>query len=309
MHLFARLIRQPLIWIAMALPAPAHADALVVAGYFSAPRPETMALRSLAIDRIEGSEGSSMALTLEEALGDISVNNQPWFRILSRRAGGQPDGLISGRAHAAVDERAISQQRAVCVEESQSGQCLRKEEQAVSCTRRILNVTITLRIADTRDGRLVYSHSKPKREEVTLCPEDEARDTEEEIVFRMIKAAADAVRQDLSPIYARQKIKLPEKRLVLPPEQDGRYRTALKMAKSSPHLACQQFRILNAEAPSEAAFLYAVGLCAEQEGNLNAALNLYQSSQLLTHPDLIRAALSRVQGRIAMQEAMDARQR
>ncbi len=309
MSFLTRLIRRPLLSIALALPAPAFADALVVEGYFAAPKPGTMALRSLATDRIEGSEGASMALALEEMLGDIAVNDRSWFRIMSRRAGGQADGLISGRAHAAVEERAITQQREVCVEENQQGQCMRRETQPLSCTRRILNLSIALRIADTRDGRLVYSLNRPKREERTICPEDEGGDTEEEIVNRMIKDAASAVRQDLSPVYARQKIKLPEKRLVLPPEQDQRYRVALKMAKSSPPLACQQFRILNSESPNEAAYLYAVGLCAEQQGDLKAAINLYQSSQLLTHPDLIRAALTRVEGRIAMQEAIDARTR
>ena len=102
MSFLTRLIRRPLLSIALALPAPAFADALVVEGYFAAPKPGTMALRSLATDRIEGSEGASMALALEEMLGDIAVNDRSWFRIMSRRAGGQADGLISGRAHAAA---------------------------------------------------------------------------------------------------------------------------------------------------------------------------------------------------------------
>jgi len=295
--------------MAAMLPGVACADALVIQALYPAPKAETMALRSIAMDRIDGSEGGSMALALEEALGSIRVNNQPWFRILSRRAGGQPDGLISGRAHAAVEERAITLQRDVCVEENQSGACLRKEAQPQSCTRRILNISIALRLADTRDGRLIYTLNKPKREETSLCPGDEANDTEEETINRLIKEVADSVQRDLSPSYSKQKVKLPEKRLVLPPDQDMRYRNALKMAKSTPQLACEQFRILNSEAPDQAAYTYAVGLCAEQEGKLAEAQSLYDAAQLFTHPDLIRAAQNRVRNRILLQDAIDARSR
>lgn len=295
--------------MAAMLPGVACADALVIQGLYPAPKVETMALRSIAVDRIEGSEAGSMALALEEALGEIRVNNQPWFRLLSRRAGGQPDGLISGRAHAAVEERAITLQRDVCVEENQSGSCLRKEAQPQSCTRRILNLSIALRLADTRDGRLIYSFNKPRREETSLCPGDEANDTEEETINRLIKDAAESVQRDLSPSYGKQKVKLPEKRLVLPPDQDMRYRNALKMAKSSPQLACEQFRALQGESPDQGAYTYAAGLCAEHEGKLEAAQSLYEAAQLYTHPDLIRAAQGRIRNRILMQDAMDARAR
>ncbi|NWP29066.1 hypothetical protein GY984_25555, partial [Escherichia coli] len=76
-----------------------------------------------------------------------------------------------------VDESNFKRLERRCVEKDSADQkkCIRHAEVEVRCRRRVVSVKADLRLVRNRDGRIVYSTTKPFINEFSSCEGDNTR--------------------------------------------------------------------------------------------------------------------------------------
>jgi hypothetical protein len=284
--------------VALMLACPASAESLFVSALYPASYREASQPESISVERFDGRDGRALGYEIERQLADVRIDGQGWFDMISRDSGRQADARLSGTVNAGVDEQPVRETRKECVERDDVKKCLREEEVQMRCTRRIINVTSSVRLASVREGRILYSVEKPKREDVTFCPDRQANETADEVVNRMIKDIARSVRRDIAPEYRMDKIKVMEDRKGMPKPVATQFKTAIKYTKNSPEAACGLFKEVDMQYPNYGPILYDRGVCAEQAGRLDEAFKLYEMAQTLMPSErLVSNALSRIAAR------------
>lgn len=278
--------------------APSQAESLHIRGYYPAPYREASLVESIMVDRFDGNEGTSLAHDVERQLASVMVENVPWFDIVASGASQPVVARMTGVANVGIDEQFYREMRKECVERDASQKCVREEEKPMRCTRRIINLTVSIRLARTDDGRILYSVQKPKRDEVSFCPDRGTVSTPDEVVDGLIKDAARTIRNDVSPFFSSEKVKVLEDRKTMPKDLAQRFKVAVKYTKGTPDAACTLFNEINQQAPGYGAVAYDVALCAEMAGRLAEAEMLYKRAQpMLPGERLVTNGLARIAAR------------
>ena len=259
---------------ALALAAgAAQAEILEITGEFAAPNREASVLHSLSIDRFSGQDGAALARAIEQALSGTH------FDLMGGRTGRESaEGSLSGGVNTGVEENGFKKREKKCTQKDKDGKCTKEEEVDVHCRRRIVNVTADLRLVRNEDGRIVYSVSKPFRDETSWCGKDTPARTVEETVSGALHTIAGWVRGDIAPSTETYRIRVRESTKGLPKELAARFKEMVKLTKRDQRAACTGWDAMKSEAPAHPSLLFNLGLCAEQRGDYDAALGYYREA-------------------------------
>lgn len=264
----ALLVASVLAWAGVA-----QAEVLEITGEFPANHREASFLESISVERFGGSDGAALQIAIERALAGSQ------FELLGGRTGRDTaEGSISGSVSSGVDESSFRKKEKKCVEKDDKGKCLKEEQVEVTCKRRIIDIKADIRIVRNTDGRIVYSQPKPFREEVSWCPGGGPGRTVEDVIEAAIRDVAGSLRGDVVPHVDTYKIRVRENTKGLSKEVANRFKELVKLTKRDPRGACAGWEAMRPEAPGYPSLLFNLGLCAEQSGEYEKALGLYQDA-------------------------------
>lgn len=265
------------LWLAVgacALAAGiAHAEVLQITGEFAAPNREASLLRSLSVDRFSGQDGPALARAIEQGLSGTH------FDLMGGRAGRDTaEGSLSGGVTSGVEESNFEKYENRCVQKAEDGKCQKEEQVKRICRRRIINVNVDLRLVRNRDGRIVYSATKPFRNEATWCPGENPSQTVEETISDAVRNIGYSVRGDIAPSVQTYTIRVRESDKGMPKELSKRFKDLIKLTKRDARAACAGWAAMRPEAPNHPSLLFDLGLCAEQAGRYEEAEALYREA-------------------------------
>ena len=251
----------------------AQAEVLEITGEFAAPNREASLLHSLSIDRFSGQDGAALARAIEQGLSGTH------FDLMAGRTGRDvADGSLSGGVTSGVEESGYEKYEKRCVQKAQDGKCQKEEQVKLYCRRRVINVNVDLRLVRNRDGRIVYSATKPFRDETVWCPGQNPQRTVEETISDAVRNLGYSVRGDIAPDVQTYRIRVRESDKGMSKEQGKRFKDLIKLTKRDARGACAGWAAMRAEAPGHPSLLFDLGLCAEQAGRYEEALALYRDA-------------------------------
>lgn len=289
--------------------APGSAETIDIAALYPARTPVAAEVGSLVVERFGGRDGRALSFALEGMLAELSVYDQPYFRVVAERSTAPADAVLSGIANAVVENQNVEETRKECVEEDGNGKCLRKEDVKIKCQRRIVTLNPSLRMARIDDGAIVYQRQILQRDQIVICPDRSVTRNIPDTVDALIGNVVAEVRLDIAPVYRNDAIRVLEVRKGLDKDQSNRFRDALKATARNPQDACDIWAALDNEVPGQSSIVFNLALCAEQRGELDDALVRYRQAQtLLPRERAINAAFDRIAARRAAESDYAARE-
>jgi hypothetical protein len=249
------------------LASVALAENVQMTGKFPAAVREANLLEVIAVDRFNGRDGRQVETALEQAIG---------------LPGGQPDGVLSGGITTGVEENRYQGSEERCVE-WQDGDpkksCTKRAQVPVPCTRRVVTVTVSLRLLRTVDNLSIWSDNKPGRDETSWCGGQYPPRTVEDSVSRLIRDIATKVRYDVRPYTQTYKVAFRESRDGMPKDLGNQFKAVVKQSQRDPGGACRGWTELNVQLPNNPSILYDLAVCAEFAGDYRTAMDGYRAAQ------------------------------
>lgn len=261
------------MWIALALvglcagSSAAWAESAQMRGKFPANVREADLLENVVVDRFNGRDARQFEAALEQAIGVPAA---------------RPDGILSGGVTTGVDESKYQGSEERCVEwkdGKQDGTCTKRAKVDVACFRRIINLTVSVRLLRAADNMPIWSDNKPARDETTWCQGKSPYRTTEEAVSAMIKDLAQKIRLDVRPRVETYKVRFREDRDGMPKDIGNEFKGIVKLSSKDVTSACRQWAALDGRLPNHPSVLYNLGVCAEAAGGYADAQNYYRSAQ------------------------------
>ncbi|RYD54531.1 MAG: hypothetical protein EOP60_07370 [Sphingomonadales bacterium] len=251
----------------------AQAEVLRVTGEFAAGNREASMLHSLAIGRFDGQDGIALANAVERALGGTH------FALMGGRAGrGNAEGSLSGAVVTGVEENPFKKKEKRCVEKDKDGKCLKEAEVDVRCRSRVVNFRADFRLVRNDDGRVVYSTSKPFRDETSWCEGQSPYRSVEDTVQAAIQQIASSVRYDIAPSVRTYDIRVRESTKGMAKDAAKRFKELVKLTKRDSRGACAGWDAMQNDLQGNPSLIFNRGLCAEQRGDYDGALALYRQA-------------------------------
>lgn len=254
----------------------AHAEVLQITGEFAAPNREASLLHSISIDRIDGQDGAALERAIEQGLSNTH------FDLMGGRTGrSNAEGSLSGGVTTGVDEQPFKKKEKRCVEKDIANQnkCVREDYVELRCRRRTISVRADLRLVRNRDGRIVYSATKPFTQEANWCEGQSAPGPVEEVIADAVRSLGYSVRTDIAPTVSTYDIRVRESDKGMSKEQSKRFKELVKLTKRDVRGACAGWAAMGAELPHHPSLAFDLGLCAEQAGDYAKALQYYHAAQ------------------------------
>lgn len=245
----------------------AWGESAQIRGKFPANVREADLLENVVVDRFNGRDGRQFEAALEQAIGVPAE---------------RPDGALSGGVTTGVDESKYQGSEERCVEwkdGKKDGTCTRRAKVDLPCFRRIVNLTVSVRLLRLTDNMPVWSDNKSARDEATWCEGKVPSRTTEEAISAMIGDLAQRVRLDVRPRWETYKIRFREDRDGMPKDIGGEFKAIVKLSNSDVPTACAQWKALDAKLPNHPSILYDLGVCAEAAGRYADAQGFYRSAQ------------------------------
>lgn len=282
---------------------------------------EASSYRSIAVARFSGQAGDSLAASLESSMMNARMQNKPVYRSVERLpesrtlSGGDVRSLVTAakvKGSDAVltgevirfdvrDERSTKEEY-VCTAKENSKKLIKKcvsgYNKQVSCTDRIANLRVNMRLIDVKTGAQVYSESINKLTNSKGCGDERVDDA----ATLMGKLHYQVVQDVMTKI-------VPHERMVsltlMPADKyDGsagskeRFAGAVQFAQERRmDRACETFRDLYVSDKESVALSYNLGVCEESENHLARASELYGAADRLssTPNKLVSEALARIE--------------
>lgn len=261
---------------ALCVPQAAWAETATMTGVYAAPYREAAMLGSLAVERISGQDGQALVFAIERALSA----GTPHFEIVGGRTGRDiADGGLQGVVTTNVNETPFVRKDKKCVQydANDKKKCVKEEQVEVRCRRRTVEVSADLRLVRNSDGRIVYSATRPYREEVSWCQGETQNRSVDNVVAAAVAAIADQVRGDITPNYTTYRIRFRESTKGLAKDQATQFKALIKLTQRDLRAACSGFETL-ARAAAQASVAFNLGLCAEARGDYDGALGYYNAA-------------------------------
>lgn len=279
----------------------ASAETLTVSGWYAAEEPDVAMLRSLAVDRFNGDEGSSLASAIERALG--SGRDRDGGRYFTIRSGyGEADGIVSGAMQVRVDNGKFKRKVKRCAADTDSTSCKDDEkiEIELRCTRRIVSASADVKIVRTADDALIYSRSLPQRNQVEYCEGDDLPPGVDTVVMPFINIIADQVARQVMPFGRTEKVRIRETRSGMNKDDSNQMKSLIAATKTSEAAACAGWRDMETRGVVHPTLGFNLGLCAESAGELDTALRYYESVAAASrNAQDVNDGIRRVQRRMA----------
>jgi len=277
---------------ALAIGGAAWGESAEMRGKFPANVREANLLETVVVDRFYGSDGGQTRNAIEAMIG---IPN------------GRPDGALSGNTTTGVDYGKYDSTENQCVEWKDGkvgGQCLKSAPVPVKCTRRIINLTISVRLTRLYDNQPVWSDNKQLRDQADWCGNRQAQRTTEEAVSAMIRTLAEQIRYDVRPSYSTYKVRFREDRDGMPKDLGNEFKIIVKRSNKDVPGACNDWTGFNQRLPNHPSVLYNLGVCAEARGAYPDAQNYYRAAltALRKNSSDMQDSLNRVARLMAMRD-------
>lgn len=271
-----RLIKLAFSFLAgFSVTVPAMAEVLPVGGIYPARSDAAAALRSVAIDRFGGEDGSEMSLALEDALGGAALDGTPWLRIANAALeGGYSEGLLGGAAGGEATFEDYTEEREKYVRDDKGDCTPEKRKVPVKCTRRTIALEAAVRLYDPQ-GTLLWSDRFSEDRTDSFCEDQDRPATFGAVVRELSARVAVRVRSAFVPQRRNETIRVNESRKGLERPLADRFKAAVRLTKSDWPGACREWEEIGAAAPSHIPTLFNRALCGEALGNDAAAETLY----------------------------------
>ena len=244
----------------------AHAESAQMRGKFPAGVREAGRLEFVAVDRFDGRDGRQVETILEQAIGV---------------PGGQPDGVLTGGVTTGVEENRYQGSEDRCVEwkdGDRSKECTKRARVPVPCTRRVVIVTVSVRLIRTDTRLSVYSDNKSGRSETSWCEGSSPSVAVEQMVSGQIRDIANRIRADVRPSVQNYSVRFREDREGMPKDASDQFKAIVKLSKSDVRGACQQWASMDRQMPGNGSILYNLAVCAEAAGAYPDALAGYRAA-------------------------------
>jgi len=255
----------------------ARAEVLEITGEFAAPNREASLLRSISVDRIAGQDGPALARAIEQGLSGTH------FDLMGGQTGrDNAEGSLTGGVTTGVDESNFKRKEKRRVEKDSAEQkkCIRHAEVELRCRRRLVSVKADLRLVRNRDGRIVYSVTRPLTNDFSWCEGDKTSpEPVEDVIANLVRDLGNSVRADIAPTISTYRIRVRESDKGMSKDQAKRFKDLVKLTKRDVRGACSGWSAMAGEVPNNPSITFDLGLCAEQAGNYEKAEQLYRAAQ------------------------------
>jgi hypothetical protein len=259
--------RALLALVGLGVAAGASAEVAQMRGKFPAAIREADLLETVVVDRFGGRDGRQFESALDQAIGAPN---------------GQPDGVLSGGVTTGVEENKYQGSEERCVEwkdGKQDGSCLKRAQVQLPCIRRVINLTVSIRLVRVADNLPVWSDNRDSRDETSWCQGKSPLRTTEETVSSMIRDAAQRIRNDIRPSWETYKVRFREDRDGMAKDVGNDFKATVKRSVNDLRGACADWAQLDKRQPNHPSILYNLGVCAEASGAWPDAQNYYRSAQ------------------------------
>lgn len=226
----------------------------------------------VAVDPFDGRDGRQVESALEQVIGV---------------PGGQPDGVLSGGVTTGVEENPYKGSEERCVEWKDGDRkkaCTKHLQVPVPCIRRVVTVTVSVRLIRTEDNLSVYADNKAGQSEVSWCEGKTPYMTTEQMVSAQIRDIANRIRGDVRPYTQTYSVRFREDRDGMAKDIGNRFKAIVKRSKTDVRGACGQWASMKAQLPNHPSVLYNLAVCAEAAGEYDDALAGYRAAQAALLP-------------------------
>ncbi|MEO9600416.1 tetratricopeptide repeat protein [Parasphingorhabdus sp.] len=261
----------------------AQAEVLVIDGMTPADSSAFAQIQSIALEDFGGRDGRALAFELEDALAAIRIYGEPYFDVIGGRSAVESDAILSGNVTTDVEQDETVAKRRRCVERDDKDKCITHKNIRVDCLTRTVNFRAELRATRYSDGRRIYSESFPNQNEQTICfGDDEEFTSRRSIIRNMVSETVGTIRRDLAPRQYRREVRVLESRKGMAKADGKFFKAAVKMTKSNPTEACRMWDEAADNGLVHISLTFNRGLCAEQRGDFESAIALYQEAQRIS---------------------------
>ncbi len=291
--------------------------------YVEPPKEYRGSIRKIAVLPFESRslDGRLFSAEVSAELLKVKVDGEPYFKLVSRaeidrvlselkfsssglteesaRLGRllKAEGILTGVLEVSKNVVPYREKRFRCVKTEGSGlikKCVQSVEYYVSCRRYELELLMIPKLIDVERGEIVYSKKILKRVSDRYCS-DEGRSVPS-FSWMLERATAEAIRELVEDIAPHRVSVVAE--FIDDDEGIGdrkSFERAIDLAKEGKiSEACGIFESLREKTY---ALLYNRGLCAELEGDLDRALELYTEALSLRREERVEEALRRLKAR------------
>jgi hypothetical protein len=313
--------------LALAGPEIALAEVLTTEGIYPARKAGAVEVEEITIERFGGDVGEQLAIAITDRLDNVRLDSQPYFTIKSGTGGGNTyhiygaDGAAPGAASSGpvaatlrgtasgevTEVRDGSEKRTRCVRRDDNKKCIEETVDVFRCRKMTVHFSPSLRLI-AREGGTLYAVDDDLARSERYCANDESEPSPARMMDSMVDEFAQRVRYDLAPEFRREDVRIMESRKGLAKADSSVFKDAVQLTKSSQAASCAEFEAMLATYPDHASLLFNAGLCAERDGRLEEAAELYRRT--LTKSDgqaYAQAGLGRVESRMRAERQLDRR--
>lgn len=255
--------------------APASAETLPVNGVYPAGSDAVASVRTIVVERFGGVDGQQLGLGIADALREIRIDGEPWFRVVPASANAEGDAVLQGTATAELSRtQASPREEETCAERDEDRKCIRKVKEKVPCWNAVARLDSTVRLV-TNEGDLLHAADRPEEMSQRYC-RGEDRPSGETMVRQLVDRMAARIRADLAPVQRFDEFRVMESRKGLSGDDSRAFREGIRLTKSDAIAACDSWAALEPANPDHASVLFNLGLCAESRGELDEARAYYR---------------------------------
>lgn len=272
---------------------PIAAETIRVPSHSSSADPQFLTVQTISLGTFDGDDGAALSHMVEAQLARFRVDGQPLFDVRVAGNGRASDAIVTGSANASVEKFPAWQKREICLEKDVDRVCLKYGDVPMDCLRRVVSTNVQLRFHAPVDGRVLLTNGNTRRDDKVICPDDTSGPrTVEEIVSDLMSASMFSILPQFSPYLGELNVSLHENTNGIAKADIKRFKNAIKLTQRNSSAGCAEFDAMYANDRTSNALSFNVGLCAENSGNTERALAVYQNMPSETH---VRDALDRLE--------------
>lgn len=255
----------------------AHAEVLPVSGIYAAGSDAASAVSTIAVENFGGDEGAALSFAITDRLENVRIEGEPYFQIFPT-SGDDVDAILRGSANAEVLETELEDRKVTkCTKKDKDKKCIREKVTFYECTQ--LSVTLYPRVRlIAQNGGELYSARESLNRSASFCANDSSIPSAQGMIDSLISQFADEVRADFAPVERFQEFRVLESSKDMDRDAKKAFRAAIKLTKSDVAASCKAFAALEDTNPQHVSVLFNIGLCAEGQGDIDAAESFYQRS-------------------------------
>lgn len=271
----ARQFRRILAGSALLWATAGVAETLPVSGVYPAGNDAAAALGTIAVEPFGGVDGSQLAIAAADRLRGVTIDGEPYFRVLPSGTSEEADAVLQGTAGAEASRRESgTREDSVCVERDEDRDCIRREKRKIPCWDQVVRLDAAVRLIGI-DGELIHAFDREDEQAERFCQGDD-RPSTERLVRELAARYAEGLRGDLAPVERSEQVRVMETRKGLSGDDSRTFRDAVRLTKDDAEAACAAWAALEGRNPDNAAVLFNLGLCEESRGELYAAHDYYR---------------------------------